>query len=32
VPNIQEQAFRNVFAIQWAVGGIAVMAFALTPE
>jgi uncharacterized membrane protein len=32
VPNIHEQAFRDVFAIQWAVGGIAVVAFALTPE
>ena len=32
VPNIKEQAFRNVFAIQWVVAGIAVVAFALTPE
>jgi hypothetical protein len=32
VPNIKEQAFRNVFAIQWAVGGVLVIAFALAPE
>ena len=32
VPNVSPQAFRIVFAIQWVVGGIAVIAFALTPE
>jgi MFS family permease len=32
VPNIKEQAFRNVFAIQWIVAGIAVVAFAVAPE
>lgn len=32
VPNVSQQAFRTVFGIQWVVGGIAVIAFALTPE
>ncbi|RDW80047.1 hypothetical protein BP6252_04685 [Coleophoma cylindrospora] len=32
VPSIQEIAFRHVFAIQWAVGGLATLAFALAPE
>jgi MFS family permease len=32
VPNIKEQAFRNVLAIQWVVAGIALVAFALAPE
>jgi hypothetical protein len=32
VPNIAEKAFRTVFAIQWAVGGLAIVAFILTPE
>jgi hypothetical protein len=32
VPNIAQQAFRDVFAIQWAVGLILILAFAVTPE
>lgn len=32
VPNVHEQAFRNVFATQWAVGGVALICFALIPE
>jgi MFS family permease len=32
VPNVHPQAFRDVFAIQWAVGGIVMIAFALAPE
>jgi hypothetical protein len=32
VPNVAQQAFRNVFAIQWAVGFILILAFAVTPE
>jgi hypothetical protein len=32
VPNIAQQAFRDVFAIQWAVGLILIIAFAVTPE
>ncbi|KAL2800974.1 general substrate transporter [Aspergillus keveii] len=32
VPNMDEQAFRNVFAIQWAVGGIFAIACLLAPE
>ncbi|KAL4969526.1 MFS-type transporter fmqE [Aspergillus stella-maris] len=32
VPYTDEQAFRNVFAIQWAVGGIFAIACFLAPE
>jgi MFS family permease len=32
VPYTETQAFRNVFAIQWAVGFLAFIEFALTPE
>ncbi|OJJ60889.1 hypothetical protein ASPSYDRAFT_29409 [Aspergillus sydowii CBS 593.65] len=32
VPNMDEQAFRNVFAIQWAVGGVFAIACFLAPE
>ena len=32
VPDVEEQAFRDVFALQWIVGGLAVIAFALAPE
>ncbi|OJJ94631.1 hypothetical protein ASPACDRAFT_1877506 [Aspergillus aculeatus ATCC 16872] len=32
VPHTETQAFRNVFAIQWAVGSLALVGFALTPE
>ncbi|KAH8652630.1 general substrate transporter [Tricladium varicosporioides] len=32
VPNIKEQAFRNVIAIQWPIGAISMVAFALVPE
>lgn len=32
VPNMDEQAFRNVFAIQWAVGGTFAIACFLAPE
>ncbi|KAK5108279.1 hypothetical protein LTR62_008594 [Meristemomyces frigidus] len=32
VPNIEPVAFRTVFAIQWAVGGLLIVAFALAPE
>lgn len=32
VPDIREQAFRIVFAIQWVVGGISTVAFAFAPE
>ncbi|KAJ5771631.1 hypothetical protein N7520_002160 [Penicillium odoratum] len=32
VPYDDEQAFRNVFAVQWAVGFIALVAFTLAPE
>jgi hypothetical protein len=32
VPNTAQQAFRNVFAIQWAVGFLLILAFAFTPE
>ncbi|KAL4978231.1 general substrate transporter [Aspergillus desertorum] len=32
VPNTEEQAFRNVFAIQWVVGGIFAVACLLAPE
>ncbi|KAJ5660001.1 hypothetical protein N7507_006452 [Penicillium longicatenatum] len=32
VPQMAPQAFRTVFAIQWAVAGINALAFAATPE
>ncbi|KAJ5937541.1 hypothetical protein N7454_003883 [Penicillium verhagenii] len=32
VPYTDEQAFRNVFAVQWGVGFIALVAFSLAPE
>ncbi|KAL4765660.1 MFS-type transporter fmqE [Aspergillus foveolatus] len=32
VPNTDEQAFRNVFAIQWAVGGIFAVTCLFAPE
>ncbi|KXH53282.1 maltose permease MAL61 [Colletotrichum salicis] len=32
VPDIREQAFRTVIAIQWAVGGLAVVTGAVAPE
>ncbi|KAH7139947.1 general substrate transporter [Dactylonectria estremocensis] len=32
VPHIEESAFRTVFAIQWAVGGLATVVFLLVPE
>ena len=32
VPNTEPIAFRTVFAIQWAVGGFATLAWALVPE
>lgn len=32
VPNVQASAFRTVFAIQWAVGGLATIAWLLVPE
>ncbi|KAH8600727.1 general substrate transporter [Bisporella sp. PMI_857] len=32
VPNIAESSFRIVLALQWAVGGILMLAFALVPE
>jgi Na+/melibiose symporter-like transporter len=32
VPNIAEQAFRNVFALQWAVGGLPILLFFIVPE
>lgn len=32
VPDIREQAFRNVIAIQWAVGAFALIVWAITPE
>lgn len=32
VPNIAPKAFRTVFAIQWAVGGLAILAFVFAPE
>lgn len=32
VPNISEQAFRDVFAIQWLVGGLPMVLFILVPE
>ncbi|KAF7554882.1 hypothetical protein G7Z17_g2604 [Cylindrodendrum hubeiense] len=32
VPNVDQSAFRTVFAIQWAVGGLASLLFLLVPE
>ncbi|KAJ0340955.1 hypothetical protein KNSL1_011324 [Colletotrichum chrysophilum] len=32
VPDIREQAFRTVIAIQWGVGGLALLAWAAAPE
>lgn len=32
VPDIRERAFRIVFAIQWPVGLIALVAWAIAPE
>ncbi|KAJ5177127.1 uncharacterized protein N7482_003004 [Penicillium canariense] len=32
VPDMSEHAFRTVFAIQWGVGGLVAIAFALAPE
>ncbi|KAJ5929232.1 hypothetical protein N7454_007080 [Penicillium verhagenii] len=32
VTDLSEQAFRNVFAIQWGVGGLVTIAFLLAPE
>lgn len=32
VPNVAPHAFRTVFAIQWGVGGLCAIAFALAPE
>ncbi|KAJ5917173.1 hypothetical protein N7466_010727 [Penicillium verhagenii] len=32
VPYTDEQAFRNVFAVQWGVGFIALVAFSLAPD
>jgi MFS family permease len=32
VPNVAEEAFRTGFAIQWAVGGLVTIAYALAPE
>ncbi|RHZ58379.1 uncharacterized protein CDV56_102670 [Aspergillus thermomutatus] len=32
VPSMEEHAFRTVFAIQWAVGGLMTIAFLLVPE
>jgi MFS family permease len=32
VPDIAEKAFRTVFAIQWAVGGLVTIAYAIAPE
>lgn len=32
VPYTETQAFRNVFAIQWAVGALTFVGFALAPE
>lgn len=32
VPDMAPQAFRNVFAIQWAVGGLTILMFAFAPE
>jgi MFS family permease len=32
VPDTSPHSFRTVFAIQWAVGGLSAIAFALVPE
>ncbi|KAJ5703241.1 MFS general substrate transporter [Penicillium malachiteum] len=32
VPDMTPHAFRTVFAIQWAVGGLSIIAYALAPE
>ncbi|KAF7550516.1 hypothetical protein G7Z17_g5674 [Cylindrodendrum hubeiense] len=32
VPIVEESAFRNVIAIQWAVGGLSAVAWAVVPE
>lgn len=32
VPDVRESAFRLVFALQWAVGGILIVAFLIVPE
>ncbi|KAK7397566.1 hypothetical protein QQX98_013063 [Neonectria punicea] len=32
VPKLEESAFRTVFALQWAVGGLATLIFLLVPE
>jgi hypothetical protein len=32
VPNLDQSAFRTVFAVQWAVGGVAAIAWAAVPE
>ncbi|PVH79619.1 MFS general substrate transporter [Cadophora sp. DSE1049] len=32
VPDIKESAFRKVFAIQWTVGGIMMIAYSILPE
>lgn len=32
VPDVSEHSFRTVFAIQWGVGGLVAIAFALAPE
>lgn len=32
VPDIAPSAFRTVFAIQWAVGGLSIVAWIFTPE
>jgi hypothetical protein len=32
VPDVRERAFRIAFAIQWVVGGLALVAWATAPE
>ena len=32
VPHLDQQAFRNVFAIQWGPGALMLIAFLLAPE
>lgn len=32
MPNVEESAFRTAFAIQWGVGGVAILAWAAVPE
>jgi MFS family permease len=32
VPDLAPQAFRNIFAVQWAVGGLVIIAFSVVPE